>query len=337
MAVMSQYQDVADSQPITAGGFIFYSKRGETYSSLHQVQPGQNVDSPESFLASSQIDSYLLGDSIELASLANPSILFMRTKGQRSSMYTFAYLDTPQGRKQDSWSRWDFNPALGIVVGQAIIPDGILALFLRKSGTGVALVVDFCPVRSGLSLRPYLDSQRPYSAVATGTGTIRLDSGEEFAAAFGSESVRKFTGTFLPTISTLLAAYPTEPGLYVGALQNCYVEPTNPYMKDGQGKVILSGRLTITSMLVAYKESTGFDWSINYRDQVDSIGSFNGRVLGDPVNLIGREPVTTGQKSIPIGRETRQYTLQIKARRWYPFNMTALEWTGQFFNRVQRF
>ncbi|MCL5460289.1 hypothetical protein M3M33_16750, partial [Loigolactobacillus coryniformis] len=78
--------------------------------------------------------------------------------------------------------------------------------------------------------------------------------------------------------------------------------------------------------IIAFRESVGFDWSLSYRDAVVTEVSFNWRIMGDPTNVIGIEPVATGQHNIPVGRETRQYDLTIKARKWYPFTVTAIEW-----------
>jgi hypothetical protein len=108
-------------------------------------------------------------------------------------------------------------------------------------------------------------------------------------------------------------------------------------MRDNAGKAILSGRLTVTRMNVSYKDTTGLSWTINYAGQVMSSGEFNGRTLDDPANIIGYEPISTGQHTVPIGRETKQYQLTLKARKWFPFNITALEWVGQSFNRTQRY
>lgn len=339
MAVMSNYEGVADCGPVSAGGFIFYAKRGESYSSVHQIQPGQTENSPESFPASSQLDSYLTGGAVELASsTGSPSMLFMRSTGARSSLYTFAYLDKPDGRKMDAWSRWDFNACLGTVMGLSVVTDGVEVYFLRKTLAGAYYVVaDFVPILTALSSKPYLDSHRPYAVVAAGTGSVTLSAGTGWAAAFDSTSVRRFTGTALPNVASLLAAYPGEPGLTVGATNDAYFIPTNPFMRDGKDKAILSGRLTVTKLIVAYKESVGMKWQTSYRGTPADVIEFNGRRLGDPNNLVGIEPISTGQQSVPIGRETRDYTVKLMARRWYPFTATAIEWTGQFFNRVQRF
>lgn len=339
MAVMSSYEGVVDADPIAAGGFIFYAKRGERFTSLYQIQPGQTENSPESFPASSQIDSYLLGGGIELAGVTgSPSLAFLRTTGYRNGLYSFAYLDKPDGRKMDAWSRWEFDSALGIVIGMSVVTDGLTVFSLRIGGAGgVYVVADTCPTATGLSLRPYLDSNRPYAQVAANTGSVRLASTGNWAAAFDATSSRRFTGTLLPNVANLIANYPAETGLTVGATQNSYVDLTNPFMRDNKDKAILSGRLTVTKMIVAFKNTTGFRWVLNYRDGVVTDYEFNGRILGDPDNVVGVEPISTGQHNVPVGRETRQYTLRLQGRRWYPFTITALEWVGQFFNRVQRF
>lgn len=338
MAVMSNYEGVSDVPPVGAGGFIFYAKRGGKYSSLHQIQPGQTENSPESFPASSQIDSYIRGGSIEMASATgSPSHILMRSTLARNSLYVFTYLDKQDGRKLDAWSRWDFDAVLGPIIGVQSVVDAALVFHIRAGAGGLYVVADSVPITTGLSDTPYLDSQRTWAQVLAGTGSVIPATTGNWAAAFSAASTRRFTGTALAGVATLQTNYPGEPGLTVGSLQDAYFEPTNPYMRDGNNKAILSGRLSVSKMVVGFKDSIGFGWAITYRSVVVSSLEFNGRIMGTLENIIGIEPISTGQYNIPIGRETRNYTLRISARKWYPFTATALEWSGQFFNRVQRF
>lgn len=343
MPVMSSYEGVADAAPVAAGGYIFFAKRGAAYSSVSQIQPGLNDKSPEAFPASSQIDRYLTGGVVEMVSATgSPSLLFLRTSASQNSLYTFAYLDKPDGRKMDSWSRWDFNAALGPVMGMTSVADGLIVLSLRQSvaggaPAGIYAVADYCPTLTGLSTSPYLDSLREWATVLAGSGSVTATGTDDWAVAFDTRSERRLTGAHLPDVNSLLTAYPGEPGLVVGAIQQASFSPTNPFMRDGKDKAILSGRLTIGRFTLAFKESTGFDWTLTYRGLVSTTVTFNGRVLGYPDNVVGIEPISTGQHNIPVGREARQFALTISARHWYPFTATGLEWGGQFFNRVQRF
>jgi hypothetical protein len=87
---------------------------------------------------------------------------------------------------------------------------------------------------------------------------------------------------------------------------------------------------------VAYKGIHRVWWSINFATKLTLSGHSTERVLGDPVNLIGREPVTTGaEKSIPIGRGPRAvHFADPKLAGGILCCLDGLEWTGQFFNQA---
>lgn len=336
MPVMAAYEDSADCGPAAAGGFIFYTKQVDEATGVYQIQPGQTENSPESFPASSQVATYIQGASTELAvSTGSPSHLIVRTEGNPHGCYLFSYLDKQDGRKMDAWSRWDFATDLGYLIGASTVSTGILTFWLRrKPGTVTTYIVaDLVPLKTGLSNRPYLDSSRPWASLAS--GSLVTGSVGNWAAAYGAESTRRFIGAALATAGSLVTNYGTT-GLYAGALQAAYFIPTNPYMRDGKDKAILSGRLTVTKFTLAYKDSVGLKWAVTANGLTNEV-EFTGRLLGDLSNIVGTEPVSSGQITLPVGRETRQYSLKVMARDWYPLTVTALEYTGQFFNRVQRF
>ena len=336
MPVLASYEDSADAPPVAAGGFIFYTKRGDNTTGVFQIQPGQTENSPESFPASSQIATYINGGATELAiSTGSPSHLFIRTTAAPHSLYVFTYLDKQDGRKMDAWSRWDFSSELGYIVGASNTATGLLTFSLRRrpGSNFTYIVADLCPIKTGVSALPYLDSNRPASPFV---GSLNGPVAGPWAAAFSGASVRRFTGVPLIDIASLLTTYPAEPGLTVGAIQEAYVIPTNPYMRDGKDKAILSGRLTVTRMTVAYKDTGGLKWAVTANGTTNEV-AFSGRILGSPDNIIGIEPISTGQHNLPVGRETRQFSLRISARDWHPFTITAIEYTGQFFNRTNRF
>jgi hypothetical protein len=223
-------------------------------------------------------------------------------------------------------------------------PDGLLVFSLRyalnaaASATEVWIVADLQSLTAGLSLKPYLDSQRPYSQVTGGGSTRSLNEASlgDWSAAFDTGTEWKFIGDDLLVAAALQAEYPSATGLTAGADMSCYFTPTNPFIMDKNDKAITSGRLTITNVLATYKDTSGFITEVT-SNKVTTSAIFSGRVFGDDNNIIGREPVTGGQQSVPIGKETREYTLTLRARQWFPFTLTALEWVGQFFNRTQRF
>jgi len=113
----------------------------------------------------------------------------------------------------------------------------------------------------------------------------------------------------------------------------------------------------VTKLTVTFNQSSGFDTDVTANEittvrssnvtsvvntVLESVSpitnsiNFNGYVFGDPSALLGRVPVTKGSTSVPIGKETTEYTAVVKARTWLPLNITAIEWVGQFFNNTQR-
>jgi hypothetical protein len=339
MAIMSSHTSAAEIPPVPAGGLIFYGKRGEVNSSVHQIQLGAVTGVPESYLASSQLADYLSGPVIELAVNAKPAVLFIRTKGKRNSLYTFHYLDTPEGRKQDAWSRWDFATDAGTVIGMSQTQEGMLIFSMRASLGTTFVVCDLAPLTSGLSSLPYLDSLRPYSSIGVSSGSIQLDNAAGFAgcfAAFDDTSEWRLLGGQLATAPTLQSTYPLATGLWAGFAYDAAFTPTNPFQRDRQDKAITTGRMVVTSLLASIHESSGFSATLVTKAGTQVI-DYNGRRLGDPNNRIGREVVSDIQQTVPIGREVREYTVTLKSRRWLPFTLIALEYVGQFFNRTQRF
>lgn len=338
---ISSHAHAASLPPIASGGFIFYAKIGEKDSSVHQIQPGINPESPESFPVSSQIDTYLNGACIEMATVSKPTALFLRTTGARSSLFVFDYLDTPEGRKQDAWNRWNFHEDLGPIIGLSGTPDGLLLFTLRyhtlaAGGAAYSVVADLCPMTTGLAGYPYLDSIRPLGYLGTTSPSLHSGTTGDWHVAFDGTSEYAFIGSALGGFATLLAEFPEATGPQAGIMQESVFVPTNPMVYDRNGKAITSGRLTITKLLASFKNSAGFSTDILANRVTDTV-DYLGRVMGALVNVIGREPVSDYQQSIPIGRETREYKLTIRSRTWLPFTLTSLEWVGQLFNRTQRF
>lgn len=357
MAVMSSHEGAASIPPIAAGGQIFYAKQGDLSPSVHEIRPGQVAESPESYPVSSQLTTYFPGTAIEMVTMAKPAALFFRTAGARNSIYSFNYLDTSQGRRQDAWGRWDFAEELGVVLGMVGTAAGLMVFTMRQSHDKVWVVVDLCPTTTGLATYPYMDSIRDWSVVAANTGSLRPSTPGKWAVAYDTSTEYQFLGADLVDRPALALEFPTATGMKAGALQPSYMIPTNPFVKDRNDKPVLTGRLTVTRLVVTFNQSAGFDTAITANEVtrvaasnltsvvstvLGSVGArtneitFNGYVFGAPEALLGRVPVSAGQTSVPVGKETTEYTAVFRARTWLPLNITSIEWVGQFFNNTQR-
>ena len=338
MPIISHHPNAADVPPLASGSGIFYSKVETVSSSVHEIRPGVNPEQPDSSNASSQLNRYITGRTIELADHAKPSVVFVRSTGKRNSLFTFHYLDAEGGqRQQAAWGRWDFDPALGPIIGMCRTAAGLLVFFLRVAQGSVWVVADLCKLTAGLSQYPYLDSLRTWPTVALALGTVRQGDGDPWRIAFDDSTEFRLRGDDLSNATEFFLLHPDVPNTaaWVGSDQPTNFTPTNPFMRDRSGAAITTGLLTVARLVVSFKNSSGFTADVTTAAGTVS-RTFNGRVIGDPNNLVGIIPITTGQSNIMVGSESRKYTASIKANSWYPLTIDSLEWVGQFFNRTQR-
>lgn len=337
MAIMANYPEAAQLPPLGIGGIVFYGQVGEAGSSVYQIQPGIVANTPESYLQSAQVDTYIAGTIIEFCSHAKPQHLLLRTTGDRHSLVCFTYLDSTRGRTQAAWHRLTWNSALGPIVGIHRTPTGVMLYFLRVSGTKVYWVAESLALTTSLSVRPYLDSMRPLSQVTAGGGSVVTSTTGPWNVAFDHTSEWRLLGSALADYASLISEFPDATGPWVGCDMPTNWTPTNPYVKDKNGVSITNGRLTIASQRISIANSSGFwvDLSSNGRQTSVSI-EYNARVIGDPNNVVGREVVTTMTQQVPVALANDDYTFAIRARTWLPLTITTVEWVGQWFYRPQR-
>ena len=142
--------------------------------------------------------------------------------------------------------------------------------------------------------------------------------------------------------------------IQLGRKFDAYVELSNPRIQTQNGQTMTTGRLTVNSLVVAYKDSSGFSATVKSRyglaDQYNGYNwsakstqygvvtalRFNGRRLDVLPNMINVIPVTTGAARVFIGRASTDYTVEIHANDWLPLSINRVDWHGQFFMNHRR-
>ena len=337
MSIMTTYADATSTAPVAAGGQIYYARNREGSVGLHQIQPGAFVDSAESFPASAQIGDYIKAPAAQLEVVPGaPSLLMVRSTTVADTVVTFSFLDTPDGRKQDAWSKWKFGAECGSLMAVKSTPNGVLLFWLRYGLLGYYVVCDLMPLSTQLGVNPFLDSMRSIGTVEAGVTEVVTTSGGAWTMALNSSTDRFLIGTSLAGRGSIQAEYPAEYSTaMVGVPFDSYVELTNPFIRDSAQVPVLDGRLVITKLSFNFKNSSGCVATVT-SNGVSVDYQFNARVLGDLLNTIGKVPISSTIHTVPVGRETREFKVRIAARKWFPFTIVGIGWTGQSFNRTAR-
>jgi hypothetical protein len=340
----SAYKDANDAPPLASGNFVFYAKYStlsgteEKATSLHQVQAGVIADTPESYEVTQQLSTYIRGKPVQLVCVEAPNLVVLRTDTERDKLYTYTYLDSANASERlfDSWSKWTWEPEVGAVIGTSLKGTTLLVYMLRHDGTNCWIACEQFSLATGLSKYPYLDSLRPYSAIAAGTGAVKLTT-PRMSVAFGDTSDNYMIGTPMLKLTLFMVDYAgQEAALYGGFAPLAYVTPTNPFKRDRDGNAVTSGRLTLGAVGVSVQDSGGLKIEVQTSTSTFLSKDFSGSLLGSQTALIGKQPLATGKVTGLVGRGVQECTYTLRAKTWLPLTITAIEWSGQYFNNARR-
>lgn len=298
----SAIEDATDCPPVAGGSLVFFGKRREGSAEIFQMEVGDVADTSNFTGLGLQLSDYLPGRPSQLLYVASPSTLFVRVSEAPHSIFVFRFIDQNRQRVMDSWSRFDYHPAFGLIYGMFYHDD---ALYLRvareawkdESGTvwtggrgdfgfDVLERQSLLPQVPGL---PYLDSIRKadfvYAGAAYGADWWQMNY-PFLATVFTRDKIAEYYSTdpappkfqywlhgVTPNIKTLaewdaaFADIPTRDMNYcvVGIKFDSYVELTSPMRRDPNGQPIMQGRLTVNKLDVYYKDAGGFEATVTSR------------------------------------------------------------------------
>lgn len=342
MPIVSAHKDATRANPQSSGNFVFYGQCNNDTASIYQIQTGVIAESPESYEISGQLNKYLTGCPIQIVPMTAPNLVLVRTEAFRKGFFVYGYLDTAAGAERifDSWSKWQWDDALGDVVGITTKNGAILVVTIRHGldslgGRRSYIVCDEFSTDGALSDRPYLDSLRLASNEA---GFINNNIAAPAFVAFENNTEYRFLGTLYKDRKDFLLEYAGAGAgqLWAGIGYPAYVDPTNPYLRDRNDRVILNGRFTLGRVIVSVADSGGMIAEVTTKQGTRQVLNFNGRILGQGANMVSRQPIITTSIAAPIGKEVRECRYRLCAKNWLPLTITAIEWIGQSFNNSQR-
>lgn len=343
LVVQSAHEDAVDAAPVSTGNYVQFAKYRDSRCSLHQVQAGVVSDTPESTMISQQLDTYLDGKPVQILPFTAPNHTVLRTLESNYGFYVYTYLDDAgQQRQFDSWSRWEWASKMGHIIGIGT-SHGELIVYTLKQGPSNSGddAMWFNATRfsfdTTLTDKPCLDGLVKQSELLTSTSYNTSMVTDGASIAFGAGSDYAFIGAPLDRISDLDDYEPEDKAeLYIGYDYPAYVVPTNPYPRDRQSKAVLTGRMTLTRLLVSMAQTGGLLATITSTSGTSTALDSKARILGAENNILGSQPISTYTQSFLVSKEVRECSYRLQAQTWLPLTITAIEYVAQYFNNVKR-
>lgn len=340
VVALSKHEGGQDTPPLAAGNLAFYAKKrgdaNERVTKLIQIQPGLLADSPQSTDVSQQLDGYIQGTATEILVLTTPNAVLIRTDARPNGLYVYSYLDSPDGSKRliDAWQRWEWSETVGNLIGFSRSVDGdILAYMIKSRGATSWISCERFTMASKLSARPYIDSLRLFNPGSH--GYLEGHNTNEQAVAFGRGPNQFFGGAY-DQLDNEVGGF-NMAGAFIGVNYPAYVTPTNPFVRDRNNRAITYGRTTLSNVKFSVAETGGCTAEVHHIARgTDQVTDFYGRTVGSPQNQVGVQPLMNTTLSAFVGGEVRECSYTIKAKKWLPLTITAIEWAGQYFNNTRR-
>ena len=297
----SAIEDATDCPPVAGGSLVFFGKRRENSAEIFQMEVGDVADTSNFTGLGLQLSDYIPGRPAQLLYVASPSTLFVRCSEAPHSVFVFRFIDQNRQRVMDSWSRFDYHPAFGIIYGMFYHEDALYYRVAREAwvdGAGVVWtggrgdfgfdVVERQSLLPQVAGMPYLDSMRKadyvYENGAYGSDwygrnypflstVFTRDRIANIPTGAASPKSADWLHGITPNIKTRAewdAAFsdlPTRSMDYcvMGLAFDSYVELTSPVRRDQSGQPIMQGRLTVARLDVHYKDAGGFTANVKSR------------------------------------------------------------------------
>jgi hypothetical protein len=327
---VSANKDAVDAKAQTSGNYIFYSQYGSEGTSLHQMRIGAlNGQQTVTDELSDELDSWLNGTPLQIAALTAPNLILFRTREHPQDFYVYRYEDNKNNGQRviEAWSRFEYATALGQIIGISSYKKNGLVFTAR----GSLVACDVFDPKGEPDTHGNIDSWASF-----GTHTGVQTAGASYVVNATSQYF--LLGCPYAQYADFISQFDdlSSAAIELGVVSPASVVPTNPFPRDQNGQAVLDGRMALNKVTVDVSDTAGMVGIVRTRNTTVTTTDFEGRILGNSDNLIGRQPIYNGQLNISVGREVRECTYEIRSKDWLPLRVTGLSWTGQTFNNVRR-
>ncbi|OOE32881.1 hypothetical protein BZG05_13030 [Salinivibrio kushneri] len=270
----------------------------------------------------SHVPEYVHGNvhNILASSTVNTMFLIMRDLQGNAidTVYVYDFLRDGNKRVQSSWSKWQFQGQVvdGVLTQEAVYfiirrqhfyenEEGEQAVDVWYNMERVDLVTD--EVRNELGHPVFLDALQV--------------SDEEPQDLKQGEAKKRFKGKW----------YRGYPYQQYYKFSPFYLRPQNS--KTGE----TGGRLQLRRLTLNFDKTTSFHLTVQTLGREKREIFFQGRVLGDVRNIIGKVPVVDGKRTFPLLGSSESISVSIRNDSVFDARFQSGYWEGVYHNRARRF
>ena len=340
----SSFENIRGCKPVASGDVIFFAFEYGAHTGVREFFTDSFTDTKRARPITDHVDEYIEGTAVQMTASTNKNQLLVMATDKRT-LYLYNYLWQGQDRVQSSWSKWEMTGDVRYIKYDSellyLLIDRSGSLYLERIALGDPDDVGMTfPVRldaRGVYTATYSEGAwsfilpdliYPLDSIIVVRGSDCLDSGVTVPYERSGHTVTLREDIAEPSQGTA--------EVIVGTPYTMKYEPTMPFIKDRNGRVIDTDRLILNDVNINY-DKTGIT-EVEVTNEWGSVReySFNGRNLGAPNNLVGFAPIRPGQFSFPVRQDSDRVTFKLITDSHIPFQLRGMEWRGRFNQRGRR-
>ena len=331
--------------PVTVGSSAYFIAEGATNSLAREIFIDGDRETVSGEDIAVQVPSYIPLNIRGLAASTAADVFLALSEDKPNELYVYKWYITERKKIQSAWCKWTFDENVNIV-GMGFL-EGYLYLVYK---VGDDVHIDRILVEPILEKELLLDHQITKADFTSITYDGDADE-TTVVTPYDTPAILEFyktdAGAFAPYDGVTKSAANTYviPGdvtanqITAGINYEFLYEFSSQYLREkgSEGESpIQDGRLQLRYFSVIYTNTSYFEAHVTPKGSQTSVSVFNGRLLGDPDNVVDLIPKDTGEFKFPVFAQNEEVIIQLKSNQPYPVSIGSVEWTAVYKQKAKR-
>lgn len=340
--------------PAVTGESVMFSFTAGNYSGIREMFTDSFTATKRARPITEHVAEYIEGSITDLIASPNINTLLIRTTKDEQVLYVYDWLWQGDQKIQAAFHKWVLE---GKVRFASFIQDKVYVVVERNDG----VYLEFIPISNddddkGLSFPVRLDRREDVDVTYNAqsgrwewhTSYNSLEDSTEFVRGEGCWEPDRGTSVIFETDGSGNYWSYDDLADWQGGVLTCKLIagtkykskfiPTQPYIKDGNGRVIGLDRFTLGRVTLNY-DSIG-NILVTVKDKFIEnrkwYYEYNGRRMGSWNNRVGFAPLAQGTFTFPVRLPSERVEFMIETDDYRPFILSYMEWEGNFTQRSKR-
>jgi hypothetical protein len=342
LVLTTKFEAELQAHPVGAGRTVFFASNFGRFTGIREFFSENTSESNDSRPVTQHVNRYIVGKAKLLTVSSNYETLLVHTDATQNSVYTYQYIWNDQQKVLSAWSTWKFKNDIVF----SFFDEDVLYL-VQKVGTGYYLLRAPLDVQDseGIEYPVYLDQRfdvpncdqafvLPYDYLTT----------DELVVVQGANCPT-------PGLTVAISSIVNVPGtgyvvtlkkdmqggdLIVGTRYKSRYMPTMPSVKDQSGVVIGTAKMRAKAFLVSLSDTGNVVGVARSKYGDGEEVAFNARFVGDVDNIVGEQPLSSEQFTMPFRFDVKDAELELYTDSHLPMTLADIEYVGQYSKRGRR-